>query len=236
MWPQEAAVGKARTRRSNPARTKTGTVAAPGRPRNPMASTPSPVQHTCIDCGQPARVHVLDGYMNGQPVLRHVCAACVEKMVPLQAARRARRPLGLSVTALLGLAGGVLIALGLLGDYLVPSRHPGFGRHQQLGLLVGTVVLGIGLLTRAGVIALAGLLFAAASLCADWLGLTAGVGVGWKQQIMLGGGVLLSLAAVIVHSLRRERHQRRSAREAVGEEGTWSAVESPEIELEQRTT
>jgi hypothetical protein len=191
--------------RVGPPQALAGAADAHSRPRTTMASQVIAVQHRCSDCGEPARVHVLEGYTNGQPVLRHVCATCVEKVVPAPRARRARRPLGLPVVALLGLAGAVLVVMGLLGDYLVPARHPGFGRHQQLGVLVGTVVLGVGLLTRAGVIALAGLLFAAAALCADWLGLTAGPGVGWKQQFMLGVGILLALASLIVQGVRRAR-------------------------------
>jgi hypothetical protein len=115
---------------------------------------------------------------------------------------------------LVALAGLVLCVVGLFGDYLVPPAYPGFGWHQQLGVVIGALMLLIGLLLRVEVVAFAGAFLLGASVSADWLRLTRGVGIGWKQQAMIAVGALCLLIAWTVRRLAAAQRQRSA--QAVG--------------------
>lgn len=167
---------------------------------------------SCELCGETARVLVLEGYAAGQPILRRFCLRCAAAAEPAEHASRARSPrIGLHV--LLALVGLVLCVVGLGGDFLIPERHSGFGWHQQLGVLLGTLLLVFGLFLRTDVIALGGSFLLVAAGCADWFGLTQGGGVGWKQQYMIAAG---TLCLCIAGALRVRRSLRRGRRAAGG--------------------
>jgi len=165
---------------------------------------------TCELCGEMARVLVLEGYAAGQPILRRFCLQCAAAAVPAEHDPRARGP-RIGVHVLLALVGLVLCVVGLGGDFLIPERHSGFGWHQQLGILLGTLLLVFGLFLRTDVIALGGSFLLVAAGCADWFGLTQGVGVGWKQQYMIVAGALCLCIAGALRIRRRLRRWRRAA-------------------------
>ncbi len=172
----------------------------------------------CENCNAVSRVLILDGYARGQPVLRRLCLDCAARAAPKRAAcggERAR----VTWHALVSLAGFVLCVVGLAGDWLVPGGHAGFGWHQQMGAVTGVLLILVGLLLRADVIALAGAFLLGAALCSDWFGLTRGPGIGWKQQYMAGAGVLCLLFGGLVRLafyVRRTRLARGPAAERQG--------------------
>jgi uncharacterized membrane protein YphA (DoxX/SURF4 family) len=168
------------------------------------ATTPQRIQ--CDVCGAGARVLILEGYAEGEPVLRRLCLTCAAASAnPGLVGERPR--IGLHV--LVGLAGLVLCFVGLFGDYLVPPAHPGFGWHQQVGAGAGALLLVLGLVLRMDVVALGGAFLCGASLGADWFGLTHGPGIGWKQQVLIAmGAVGLLTAGVTRRMLAARRHKR----------------------------
>ena len=157
----------------------------------------------CRACGRRANVHVLHGYEQGHPVYRRFCQRCAD--VQIAVAETTSRSLGLKLSSLVGLAGASLLLIGLLGDYLIPEGHPGFGSYQRLGVLIGAALVGSGLITRAGVVAVAGALFGAASLFADYFGLTRGPGIGYKQQALVITGLAFVSLAVAIRVWRSRR-------------------------------
>ena len=162
----------------------------------------------CEVCRTQARVLILEGYAEGQPVLRSLCCACAATAPARTSTAGERRRISLHMLA--AVAGLVLCVVGLLGDFLVPSRSPGFGLHQQLGVGAGVFILVIGLLLRAEIVALAGGLLLVAAVCADWFGLTDGAGIGWKQQAMIAIGALGMLASWVAHRVAAARGARRT--------------------------
>ena len=126
----------------------------------------------------------------------------------------------MSWPAILSLAGFVLLVLGFFCDYLVPTRHLGFGLRQSLAVALGTVFLCTGLLLRVDVLALFGLLLSAGGLSADLFGLDSNPGLGERQMAFIEVGLLLLLPAAIrvgkaawrVFSRRRIGRARRGPR------------------------
>lgn len=170
----------------------------------------------CEVCGEVARVLVLEGYANGQPVLRRFCLKCAAEAAPADAGVFGERT-RVRLHVLVALVGLALCVVGLFGDFLIPPPHAGFGWHQQLGVFAGALLLVVGLLLRTEVIALGGAFLLAASLGADWFGLTRGPGIGWKQQVMTAVGVLCLLAAGITRR-RIAARRRRLDRAGRGDE------------------
>ncbi len=170
----------------------------------------------CRRCGQPARVHVLEGYQGGRPLRHCYCMPCAGvRSSPQTAARPRPLRLGL-VLALAGLASAVV---GLLGDLLIPEARVGFGWYQRSGVLIGALILFVGLLVRAEVVAVGGALLLGAAAGADWFGLTRGPGMGWKQQALLAAGAGcagLALAArwAVVYGQRLWRRRWAGDRDA----------------------
>lgn len=183
-----------------------GRTAGPG--ERPAAPPPGarvrPARHACATCGQPACVHVLEGYDRGQRVVRRFCLDCVDSAAPWVGAtpRGGLRP-GLPVLA--ALCGLVLMVVGLFGDFLIPERRPGFGIYQQTGVLLAVPLLLVGVLLRVGPLALGGGLLLAVSISADWFGLASGPGIGWKQQLMIAAGALLTAGGLLWRTVRRRR-------------------------------
>jgi len=141
--------------------------------------------------------------------VRHFCLDCADEA----AAWPESDDLGgrLRLPTLVGLVGLVLMLVGLLGDFLVSERHAGFGWRQQSGVLLAVVVILMGLLLRVDLLALAGGFLLAASVSADWFGLTSGAGIGWKQQTLIAAGALLLVTAAVTHVARRLSKERRKA-------------------------
>ena len=172
----------------------------------------------CEVCGRPARVHILENYGHGQPIIRRFCLHCALENprpvpVPEQAAPRTR------ITALIALVGVAIGVLGVLGDTLTLESHAGFGWFQRLGVFVGALIVFVATLLRADLIALGGIFIVMGSLCADWFGLARAPGIGWKQQALLAcSGACLMLALLgRIRSNHARRRARLLARDAAGE-------------------
>jgi hypothetical protein len=164
----------------------------------------------CELCGQSARVHVLEGYDSGRPILRHFCLPCAARDPAPLATSRPRGP-RLRVSSLVALAGIVVGVVGVFGELLVPEGHAGFGWYQRCGVALGAVFMLVGTLMRADLIALTGAFLFGAALCADWLGITRAPGVGWKQQILLGICGVCVFAGLLGRVLARHPKSRADA-------------------------
>jgi hypothetical protein len=152
----------------------------------------------CEDCGEPARVCVLEGYSSGMPVTRRLCLVCVDQERPQAGAH------GSSVSRRLLHPGTLLIIVGVLlaiastsVDYIGVTGSPGIGGYQLLGLGVGAVCVLFGAMLRIEVLAVAGAFAFGLAACADLLGVTGSKGVGWKEQcgylvaaLLVAGGFL----------------------------------------------
>lgn len=165
---------------------------------------------TCERCGSRSRVHVLESYAGGAPQVRRFCLPCADRWSSETSRGGALKPRP-GIAALLAMAGAAMLIVGLLGDYLFPDARAGFGRHQQLGVLVGAVLILVGIVLRVQIIALGATLLFIVALGADWLRLTHGIGIGWKQValIVFGAATLLMGA---VYPFLREWVVRRAAR------------------------
>lgn len=184
-----------------------GAVHRSALPRTRDASLPRP-PHVCETCGRAACVHVLEGYDQGRRVVRRFCLDCVDRAAPW---RGATSPVGLrpGLPALGALCGAALLGLGLFGDLLVPERHSGFGLYQQTGVVLAAVVVLVGVLLRAGPLAVAGLFLLGGAIGADWFGLVSGPGVGWKQQLMIASGLVLIAGGLVVRQFHRRQRAAR---------------------------
>ena len=164
----------------------------------PAVAGPGTQGARCERCGQAARVHILEGYAQGQPIQRRFCLQCAPGFSPALPSLHVNRA-RLRITFLVGVIGVVLGTVGVFGDAFVPEGHAGFGWYQRAGVLLGALFVFVGILLRADLIALGGLLLFGGSLCADWVGLTRAPGIGWKQQALLG----VSAACVVIALLGR---------------------------------
>ena len=175
----------------------------------PAGTLPTPVS-TCELCGATARVQVLEGYANGQPVVRRFCLVCASgpALAPGSEERNAR-PSVWTIIALLGVALGVL---GAFGDLILPNFHAGFGWYQRCGVVVGVLLGLLGVLMRIDVLALGGAGLFIVSLGADWLGLRHSPGVGWKQQLVLALAVVCMLLALLRRRVKAGRDRGGSSR------------------------
>jgi hypothetical protein len=161
-------------------------------------------------------VHILEGYAQGQPIQRRFCLECAPGFSPALSRLHVNRA-RLRITFLVGVIGVVLGTVGVFGDAFVPEGHAGFGWYQRAGVLLGAVLVFVGILLRADLIALGGLLLFGGALCADWVGLTRAPGVGWKQQTLLG----VSAACVVIAVLGRYAAARANLR------AVWPVLRGP---------
>jgi len=149
----------------------------------------------CELCGQEARVCILEEYADGEPVLRRVCPRCARlASAPVRQSGVSQSRVRLSV--MVGLVGLLLGVLGVFGDAVLPGYHAGFGWYQRAGVLVGALLVFVGMLVRAEVVALGGMFLFLGALGADWFG-TRAPGIGWKQQAILGASAACLLVALI---------------------------------------
>lgn len=178
--------------------------------------------HVCETCGRAACVHVLEGYDHGRRVVRRFCLDCADRAVPWpgDTSSAGLRP---GLPALGVLCGAALLGLGLFGDLLVPERHAGFGLYQQTGVVLAAIVVLVGVLLRVGPLAVAGLFLLGGSIGADWFGLVSGPGIGWKQQLMIASGAVLTAGGLAVRQLRRQWRAAR-VRDSAPPHATHAAV------------
>jgi hypothetical protein len=144
-----------------------------------------PERHVCVSCGELARVHVLEGYADGQPSMRRFCLRCAPNASWVPAGHGFQRG-RLRLYVLVGLVGLALGALALLGDWLIPARlTAGFGLHKQLGLAIGALLVLVGAVLRTELIMLGGVFVLGGSLVAGVFGLAHSPGTGWKEYTLL---------------------------------------------------
>lgn len=193
----------------------------------------------CETCGEPARVRILEGYSNGQPIVHRFCLGCVGYAAPLSSRPRAGKP-RLRMPVLVGLAGVVLGTVGVFGDAFILESNTGFGTYQQGGVVLGALLVFIGAVLRADVVALGGAFVFVGALTADWFGMARRPGIGSKQQIVLAMslacvsyGVLGRFARPLVAGwtkrFMRGKRKVRSATEVWGEPG------APRVERTEAT-
>ena len=175
-----------------------------------------PARFVCDVCGQPARVHILEGYQQGQPVHRRFCLRCAPEAPPWNSERGFQHG-KLRLSILIGATGIGLGALALLADHFIPMRtSAGFGWHKGGGLVIGALLLLIGTLSRADLIAIGGLLLFGASCFAGLFGWAQSPGIGWKQQLLLELSAVCVILCILgrfgaAAYLRRSLRLRKSA-------------------------
>lgn len=152
-------------------------------------------------------MHVLEGYVRGEPVVRRLCFQCASRFPPavLEGPREKPR---IRIAGLIGLAGVVFGAVGVFADAFIPEGQVGFGWYQRTGVALAVVIVLVGTLMRADIVALGGLFLFGAALCADWLGVARTPGIGSKQQALLAisaACVVLALVARFAGSFLKAR-------------------------------
>ena len=166
------------------------------------------VPAACEACGEPARVRILRGYREGRPVRHAFCLSCAERLgeqlePTAYSGGLARGRVRLSAGAIL-MFGGFLVALvGLSSDYFGVGGHPGIGWAQQAGLAGGLLLVGIGALLRVDVLNVAGTLCVGLAALADVLGSGPSPGIGWRQQLVIGAGLVLVILGLALRHRRR---------------------------------
>ena len=140
-------------------------------------------------------------------MLRAFCLACADSTPAREAAAGTGRT-RVAMRACLVTAGIFLMMVGALGDHLGIHGTPGFGWHQQLGVLLGALLLVCGGLLRIDLVAVIGAMIVALSAGADWLGLGNNDGFGWKQEGAVLSGFMLALVGLALE--RWERYASRA--------------------------
>ena len=164
-------------------------------------STQGHANYCCDVCGEAARVHVLEGYFRGEPVIRRLCFRCASRFPPSVLGGARDRP-RIGIAALIGLAGVVFGMVGVFADALIPEGHAGFGWYQRTGVALAVVIALVGMLMRADVVMLGGLFLFVAALCADWIGGARTPGIGSKQEALLAIGTACVACALIARFAR----------------------------------
>ena len=157
----------------------------------------------CERCGAPARVYILEEYVDGKPVHRHLCLGCAntayERYLRRGAGHVRPRP---SLSALLIAAGLVLVILGASADLFGIQGSAGFGWKQQASLLAGALAVILGALLRVDALMLGGSVLVAVAVLADVYGTIGSPGIGWRQRAAIVAGLVLVQAALFL----RKRH------------------------------
>jgi hypothetical protein len=155
----------------------------------------------CAVCDRPARIHVLQGYHDGERLVRHLCLHCAQSQQQWQAPKtvessesRARPRISTLLTSV-----GVAIGLvALLGDWVSPDVRAGFGLYQQSGIAIASILILMGMVVRSDVIVLGGMASFVGVMLLDHLGGTPTPGLGWKQQTLLMAAVVLVGVALTI--------------------------------------
>lgn len=161
---------------------------------------------TCARCGAPARVCVLEGYRNGEPIMGYYCLNCPvdpSHSHGVSGPARAR----LSVPVLICLAAMTLAVLGGGADIVTSEANPGFGWYQRMGVIAGIVLTFVGVLLRVDLLALGGVIIFGGALTFDFLSLGGSPGIGWKQQVLLVLSAVLLVTAVGIEITFRIRRR-----------------------------
>lgn len=142
----------------------------------------------CEKCGAVANIHTSD-FVGGTATVRHFCQDCFGDEKPPSAYSHRR-----GEAAIVAAVGLIVLLMSVAADYLRFGKEVGFGSHQQLGVIIGIILLILGAVARAGSIITIGASAVALSVVADWVGFGSSPGFGAQQLLgtVLGVGMLLS--------------------------------------------
>lgn len=141
--------------------------------------------NACDICDATARVTVLARYSKGAPQKHHYCIDCADKPRALKVKSPARD--GSSIGTLLVCIGGLCAMLATFGDKVpgFEGLHPGYGRTQGLGIILGVLSVVLGAILRVDMLAICGTALTALTACADFIVVKRTPGVGWKQVVLI---------------------------------------------------
>ncbi|NOT00976.1 MAG: hypothetical protein HOP29_10145 [Phycisphaerales bacterium] len=147
----------------------------------------------CQSCGAPAAVHVT-AVADGAPTVRHYCHDCADH-AHLERAQRRRYH---GAVAAVGSIGVVVLSLSVFADWLQFGRSEGFGRYQQVGVILGFLLVSLGAAARAPTLFIVGAFTVVLSLLADLFGFGCAEGFGWQQVFgsLLGTAIIISAIVV----------------------------------------
>ena len=156
-------------------------------------------EHHCDTCGKSATVRVLEKYADGEPVFKRYCLECAQRaggapVIEGDAAPKHR----LSFGSMLIAAGVLIVIVAATGDYIGIRGSSGFGWYQALGICLGALCVLIGALLGVDVIAIFGTIIFGLAACSDLLGIAGVPGIGWKQNLAIFAGVVLTTVGVIL--------------------------------------
>lgn len=157
-----------------------------------MKQIVSETQPLCEKCGRPALVHVTNE-IGHEGMVRHYCMECAgrQDQIPRRGDRRLNRGL------VLMLLGTFTLTFSLFADQIGFGQSPGFGWKQDITLVLGVVLVGVGTLVRASTLFLMGGIIAVLALLADWLHLGSKRGFGYEQTLGTILGFLFLLAGIV---------------------------------------
>jgi hypothetical protein len=153
------------------------------------------MKRCCEDCGQPGRVQILEGYRAGAPVMRVLCMPCADHACvtpPETDSPAARGRLSPGATVILG---GVCLGLfALLRQHVGLGQAAGFGVEARLAACLGALLVLLGALLRADVVAVVGTLVFGVAAGAGLFGPVDAVHVGLVSR----SGIAVSLGLIAV--------------------------------------
>jgi hypothetical protein len=160
---------------------------------------------TCERCGAPALVHIGHDPEYGN-VIRHFCLDCAD-IADMERLHPAR-PLNHAAIAIA--VGTIVLLLSVFADVLKFGHAGGFGWKQDLGVIIGVCLAGIGATFHISTLFIIGLHAIALSLLANWMQFGHGDGFGPNQLLGTVVGTVLILVG-LVWSRRKRANGPRSA-------------------------
>ena len=163
---------------------------------------------TCRACAKPARVRILTGYADSQPIVETYCLACAQAAASPRVTIRTDGSFAL-LAAHIGLALGVL---GAFSDWFLVNSGAGFGFQQQLGIALGVISFTLGVMLRIDLFVIAGMLIFTVAAGADLI--DGKPGFGWRQEMIMKGGLGIVALSLIAHFFEQRIRKARQARGA----------------------
>lgn len=158
----------------------------------------------CSRCGAPAKVHALTGYRSGKPVHAHFCLKCADSAYEefLGAGSGPSRPRSRPSAGTLLILAGVLLALvGAVAGRLPFGGSAGFGMVQQIGGIVGVVLVLLGAVLRVDLVVVVGTVVIGLAVIGDFLGGAGGASI--AKMLLSVGGLALGFAGLGLRRMRR---------------------------------
>jgi len=173
--------------------TPAGTPARARLAAQPSTEAPAAADSAaCEGCGLFARVHILEGYQQGEPIYRRLCLKCAAAVARAPAARRSFR----FTFSLFSLAAGVLCGCAALAAGTLPANLPFFSWLRGGGVAAGALLVVIGTFLRVDLIALGGALVFCGAVARDWFPLGP-LGLTTCESLLLGLAVVSLLYGVV---------------------------------------